>query len=138
MQARGSRRHRGHPPFLLFECSLHLFLLSAEQYRLIVPHSTHCIFLPLSSDLSELPFQQADPPVTATQAVAEIDDLFAGLSRHKQTVAAAAAAAAAAEIKKKKKEQELKQKNSEREAREGREGQRYDPKRDDPDVRPCK
>ncbi|KAM3568574.1 hypothetical protein VYU27_009304 [Nannochloropsis oceanica] len=87
---------------------------------------------------SEVGEANADPPVTATQAVAEIDDLFAGLSRHKQTVAAAAAAAAAAEIKKKKKEQELKQKNSEREAREGREGQRYDPKRDDPDVRPWK
>lgn len=76
--------------------------------------------------------------MTATQAVAEIDELFAGLSRHKQTVAAAAAATAAAEAKKKKKEQELKQKKAEMDAREAREGQKYDPKRDDPDVRPCK
>jgi hypothetical protein len=69
--------------------------------------------------------------------VAEIDDLFADLARHKQSAAAAAAAAAAGEAKKKKKEQELQQKKAEKEAREGREGQRYDPKRDDPDVRPC-
>lgn len=70
--------------------------------------------------------------------MAEIDDLFADLARHKQNAAAAAATAAAADSKKKKKEQELQQKKAEKEAREGREGQRYDPKRDDPDVRPCK
>ncbi|GAB5036837.1 Hypothetical protein NocV09_05100060 [Nannochloropsis oceanica] len=116
-------------------------LVEAEEAAAVPPHHQQqhpCDDKLKATTTSEVGEANADPPVTATQAVAEIDDLFAGLSRHKQTVAAAAAAAAAAEIKKKKKEQELKQKNSEREAREGREGQRYDPKRDDPDVRPWK
>lgn len=68
---------------------------------------------------------------------AEIDDLFASLSQKKKAKTEQAAQERRAAATREEEERRRKRKERKEEEGEVQTGVRFDPKRDDPDVRPC-